>query len=77
VAVSVEDNVVTGGFGAAVAEVLAPLGIPLTIIGVPDVFVPQGAQTELLEQLGLDVAGVAQRIKQAIPVDERLREPAS
>jgi 1-deoxy-D-xylulose-5-phosphate synthase len=77
VAVTLEDNVVTGGFGAAVAEVLAPLGIPLTIIGVPSAFVPQGAQAELLEQLGLDAAGVAERIKQAIPVDERLHEPAS
>jgi 1-deoxy-D-xylulose-5-phosphate synthase len=77
VAVTLEDNVVTGGFGAAVAEVLAPLGIPLTIIGVPSAFVPQGGQAELLEQLGLDAAGVAERIKQAIPVDERLHEPAS
>jgi 1-deoxy-D-xylulose-5-phosphate synthase len=77
VAVTVEDNVVTGGFGAAVAEVLAPLGIPLTIIGVPNTFVPQGSQAELFEQLGLDAASVAQRIKQAIPVAERLREPAS
>jgi 1-deoxy-D-xylulose-5-phosphate synthase len=77
VAVTVEDNVVTGGFGAAVAEVLAPLGIPLTIIGVQSAFVPQGSQAELFEQLGLDAASVAHRIKQAIPVDERLREPAS
>src|SRR6267143_442132 len=74
VAVTLEDNVVTGGFGAAVAEILAPMGIPLTIIGVPSAFVPQGAQAELLEQLGLDAAGVAERIKQAIPVDERLHE---
>ena len=77
VAVTVEDNVVTGGFGAAVAEVLAPLGIPLTIIGVPNAFVPQGAQAELFEQLGLDAAGVAKRIEQVIPVSDRVREPAS
>ncbi|GAC1484223.1 MAG: 1-deoxy-D-xylulose-5-phosphate synthase [Candidatus Dormibacteria bacterium] len=73
---TLEDNVVSGGFGSAVTEVLAPLGIPVNAIGVPDSFIQQGSQLELLTQLGLDPAGVAARVRQAIgesePADETL-----
>ncbi len=68
--VTLEDNVVSGGFGSAVAEVLAPLGIPVTAIGVPDTFIQQGSQAELFTQLGLDAAGVAGRIRRAITESE-------
>ncbi|MDQ6708972.1 MAG: 1-deoxy-D-xylulose-5-phosphate synthase [Candidatus Dormibacteraeota bacterium] len=68
--VTLEDNVVSGGFGSAVAEVLAPLGIPVTAIGVPDTFIQQGSQAELFSQLGLDADGVAGRIRRAITQSE-------
>lgn len=68
--VTLEDNVVTGGFGSAVAEVLGPLGIPVTALGVPDTFIQQGSQAELFSQLGLDAAGVAGRIQRAITESE-------
>jgi 1-deoxy-D-xylulose-5-phosphate synthase len=60
---TLEDNVATGGFGSAVSEALAPLGIPVTIMAVPDSFIEQGGQSELLQQLGLDVQGVAARVR--------------
>ena len=63
---TLEDNVVSGGFGSAVAEVLAPLAIPVTALGVPDDFIEQGSQAELLGRLGLDAAGVAARVRSAI-----------
>jgi len=63
---TVEDNVVSGGFGSAVSEVLAPLGIPVTALGVPDAFIQQGSQAELFAQLGLDAAGVAASVRRAI-----------
>jgi 1-deoxy-D-xylulose-5-phosphate synthase len=66
VVVTVEDNVVTGGFGAAVAERLSPLGIPVQLLGVPSDFIPQGSQAELLHQLQLDGAGIADSIRQAV-----------
>jgi len=63
---TLEDNVATGGFGSAVSEVLAPLGIPVTVMAVPDTFIEQGGQSELLKQLGLDAQGVTARVRRAL-----------
>jgi len=72
---TLEDNVATGGFGSAVAEALAPHGIPVTIMAVPDAFIEQGGQTELLKQLGLDAPSVAARIRQTLAEAETERMP--
>jgi len=64
--VTVEDNVAAGGFGSAVAEALAGMGIPVTILGVPDAFVDHGSQAELLERLGLDAEGVAAEVRRLV-----------
>ena len=74
---TLEDNVATGGFGSAVAETLAPHGIPVTIMAVPDAFIEQGGQSELLKQLGLDPQGVANRIRQALAELEAIPEQAT
>jgi len=74
---TLEDNVATGGFGSAVAEALAPFGIPVTLMAVPDSFVEQGAQAELLKQLGLDAAGVAARVRRSLAESEMLPAPAT
>jgi 1-deoxy-D-xylulose-5-phosphate synthase len=63
---TLEDNVATGGFGSAVSEVLAPLGIPVTVMAVPDTFIEQGGQSELLKQLGLDAPGVAAQVRRTL-----------
>ena len=60
---TLEDNVISGGFGSAVSEALAPLGIPVTVMGVPNTFIEQGTQVELLKQLQLDAPGVAARVR--------------
>ncbi len=75
--VTLEDNVATGGFGSAVAEVLAPHGIPVTVIAVPDTFIEQGGQAELLKQLGLDAAGVAARIRRTLAEPEMMPAPVT
>jgi 1-deoxy-D-xylulose-5-phosphate synthase len=75
--VTLEDNVVTGGFGSAVAEVLAPLGIPVVMLGVPNTFVPQGSQAILFQELGLDAPGVAARIRQLLPQARSVSQPGS
>jgi 1-deoxy-D-xylulose-5-phosphate synthase len=74
---TLEDNVITGGFGSAVSEALAPKGIPVTVMGVPNAFIEQGTQVELLKQLGLDAAGVADRVRQALAPPEVFSVPAS
>jgi len=68
---------VTGGFGSAVAEALAPLGIPVTVMAVPDGFIEQGGQAELLKQLGLDAPGVASRVRRLVRDNESMPEPAT
>lgn len=55
--VTVEENVLTGGFGAAVAELLSDKGLTdtkLVRLGVPDQFVPHGAVEILWNQCGID-----------------------
>ena len=62
--VTVEDNVIQGGFGSAVLEALADTKRPPQVLrlGIPDSFVPHGTQDQLYAQLGLDAAGIAKRV---------------
>ncbi len=58
--VTVEENVVAGGAGSAVAECLAAHGltVPLLQLGLPDRFVAHGTRTEQLAECGLDAEGI-------------------
>lgn len=62
--VTIEDNVVAGGFGAAVMEAFAYAGIAksVTNIGVPDGFLPFGSASDVLELAGMDAASVLERV---------------
>jgi 1-deoxy-D-xylulose-5-phosphate synthase len=62
--VTVEEHVVMGGAGSAVAESLAAQGIvvPLLQLGLPDRFIDHGEQKELLRAEGLDGAGVERAV---------------
>src|SRR5207237_5166570 len=53
VVLTLEDNVATGGFGSAVAEALAPHGIPVTIMAVPAACLEQGGPSGLMQVVGL------------------------
>jgi transketolase len=63
-----EEHNVTGGFGAAVAEVLAEAGAGarLVRIGMPDAYSILGPPTHLYRHYGLDGAGVAATVRLAI-----------
>lgn len=58
--VTLEDNVVAGGAGSGVAELLAAKAITLPILhlGLPDVFQQHGSREQLLAEAGLDAAGI-------------------
>jgi 1-deoxy-D-xylulose-5-phosphate synthase len=58
--VTVEENVVQGGAGSAVAECLQQLGVamPLLALGLPDRFIEQGDPVQMLADCGLDAAGL-------------------
>jgi len=63
--VTVEENVISGGFGAAVHEALAEMGMdakPLAHFAVPDRFVTHGSRNELLEEVGLTPSRIAARV---------------
>lgn len=66
VLVTVEEHSVIGGLGSAVAEVLAPLGLPCRhiLIGMPDTFGRSGTPSALLEYYGLDAKQLCQRIEE-------------
>jgi 1-deoxy-D-xylulose-5-phosphate synthase len=61
---TVEDNSITGGFGSAIAEILAEMKHPprLVRIGLPDAFVEHGEIDELREELGLSGDGISRKI---------------
>ena len=62
--VTLEDNVVAGGFGAAVMEAFsaARLVKEVTCIGVPDQFLPFGSPSDIAQSVGLDPDSVASRV---------------
>ncbi|MDP1681464.1 MAG: transketolase C-terminal domain-containing protein, partial [Burkholderiales bacterium] len=70
VLVTVEENVIQGGAGSAVAECLAKLGIEkrLVLLGLPDRFVEHGDPTLLLASCGLDTVGIVEAIKRSTRV---------
>lgn len=70
--VTIEENVVAGGAGSGVAEVLsqAECSTPVIHLGLPDCHVEQGESAEVLAGLGLDADGIIRAI-------ERRRESKS
>ena len=66
--VTAEDNVVSGGFGAAVMENLAPTGLAgkVRIRALPDRFLPHAKAADIHAQNGLDAAGLAAAARDAV-----------
>ena len=69
VLVTLEENVVAGGAGSAVGEFLARQGISVSLLqlGLPDAWIEQGTQDEQLEEAGLSVEQITQRIGALLP----------
>jgi 1-deoxy-D-xylulose-5-phosphate synthase len=66
--VTLEDNVITGGFGSAVLDVLAEEGCHKDVLtmGVPDRFIRHGSVPELKKEIGLDPESIADRIRKKL-----------
>jgi 1-deoxy-D-xylulose-5-phosphate synthase len=62
---TVEENVIQGGFGSAVLELLSEHGVQVMTeqIGLPDEFVEQGTQAELRQRYGIDAVGIKTRLQ--------------
>ena len=60
---TVEDNVVSGGYGAVIEDLLrAEKPVSICKMGWPDVFIPHGSKEELMKQYGLDAESIANRV---------------
>jgi 1-deoxy-D-xylulose-5-phosphate synthase len=68
VVMTVEDNVGSGGFGGAVLETLAPHGLAgrVRVLALPDEFLPHGKASDILKDHGLDAAGIAKAVYEAV-----------
>ena len=67
--VTVEENVLQGGFGSAVLECLNDMGVNscrVERIGIKDLFVEHGPQAVLRSKYGLDAAGIVKRAKKLL-----------
>jgi 1-deoxy-D-xylulose-5-phosphate synthase len=63
--VTLEDNVLEGGFGAAISGLIIEENIPnvrLKNFGWPDKFIEQGSTGELFQKYGLDPESIAERV---------------
>ena len=63
--VTVEENVLAGGFGSAVLEAIAEAGLEYASvhrIGMPDSFIEHGTAADQRKQLHLDAEGIATKV---------------
>jgi 1-deoxy-D-xylulose-5-phosphate synthase len=63
--VTLEENAVAGGAGAAIAELLAAsdVELPQLLLGIPDRFIEHGSREDCLAAAGLDGPGLARTIE--------------
>lgn len=76
--VTIEDHVVSGGFGSAVLELLEQHGlkhIDVRLIGLPDTFVEHGAPTILKELYGLSSSRVKEVVRAMVSSKEHTLMP--
>lgn len=67
--VTLEENVIAGGAGSAVNELLHAEGVQVEVLnlGLPDAFVEHGTPAELLRDCGLDADGIERAIRARLP----------
>jgi len=69
--VTIEEHVLSGGFGSAVAELLASrrssMPAVLERIAIPDLFVDHGDQAELRDAYGLTPSAIVRTVLRAFP----------
>ncbi|WP_089723967.1 1-deoxy-D-xylulose-5-phosphate synthase [Candidatus Thiosymbion oneisti] len=75
--VTLEENAVAGGAGAAVSELLAARQVATRCLhlGLPDRFLDQATQQEQLADCGLDAAGIEAAVRKALAEHEPAEPP--
>jgi len=67
--VTVEENVLQGGFGSAVVECLMDAGIidsRVVRLGIPDTYVEHGSQEILRSKYGIDTSGIVKAVRDMV-----------
>jgi 1-deoxy-D-xylulose-5-phosphate synthase len=67
--ITIEENAIMGGAGAAVMEALQLLNIqtPILCLGLPDQFIEHGVHENMLAECGLDADGIINAIEKKLP----------
>lgn len=71
---TLEEGVLQGGFGSAVMEFFHDKGFHEMVIdsmGIPDRYIEHGSVSDLLEEVGLTVSNVCERIRMILPKNTR------
>ncbi|MBR3153364.1 MAG: 1-deoxy-D-xylulose-5-phosphate synthase [Clostridia bacterium] len=63
---TVEDNILSGGFGSSVNDLLENENVKVINLGYPDCFVKHGSVADIEKKYGLDVNGIVSKIKDNI-----------
>ena len=66
--ITIEDGVISGGFGSAVIEFMTDNGYHANVkrLGVPDTFIDHGSQLELYKECGFDPDSICRLIRSMI-----------
>ncbi len=78
--ITVEENVVMGGFGSGVNEYLVSQGYDVSRIrnlGIPDQFIEHGTRDALLTEIGLTPEAMAQTAVSMLEHEKRMYKPAA
>jgi 1-deoxy-D-xylulose-5-phosphate synthase len=67
---TVEDGILTGGFGSAIIEFMSDNGFHANVrrLGIPDRFIDHGTQQELYHECGFDETGIMKAVKETIKI---------
>jgi 1-deoxy-D-xylulose-5-phosphate synthase len=79
-AITVEENVLKGGFGSAILELLKEEGIndvTVKCLGISDVFVRQGAQDEIRSEFGIDSKSIEEASRKLLSWDVKEKKRAA
>jgi 1-deoxy-D-xylulose-5-phosphate synthase len=78
--VTIEENILAGGFGSAVIELFQERGlshVKVLRIGISDQFLDQGPQVVLREKCGLGLQGILERARSFLTKDVHVKIPVS
>jgi 1-deoxy-D-xylulose-5-phosphate synthase len=71
--ITVEENVLAGGFGSAVMETLEGEDLSITRIGIGDHFVEHGTQSILRHQEGLSAEKIVQKVRSVLSTQSSVK----